>query len=97
MTRTRQQIRDEIEQAKNKIDALKEQILELRKEDAQLCDDEQWYTESEEEVVISRRPKKTKSVLVGFINWKEHFKDDGTGEVITIERRRAVRKNGEWI
>lgn len=96
MTRTRQQIREEIVQAKYQIQALKEQICELIREDALLCDDQQWFIEKEEEKVVNCRPKATVKALVGRVHYIENFKDQDTGKLVPVERSRIVRINGEW-
>lgn len=70
---------------------------ELQKKDILFCDDQQWFTEVEEEVILKRRPKVTETRLVGRKHWKEDFTDEGTGEIFTIERSRVVRVNGEWV
>lgn len=83
----------------DKIEELKRQNIELTKESLLLCDDKQWFTEKEEKHVVSKRPKKTETFLIGRIHWMETFKDedkpDGSGD-IEIERSQVVRVNGEW-
>lgn len=96
MTRTRQQIREEIEHAKDQIQVLRERICELNKENALLCDDEQWFIEKEEEEVVERRPKTTVKALVGRVHYIQNFKDQDTGELVPVELNRIVRINGEW-
>lgn len=78
----------------NKIAAINQEILELRRKDALLSDEIQWYKETTETV---GRGKNKKQQLVGRIHWKEDFKDDDTGQITTIERCRAVRIDGEWL
>jgi hypothetical protein len=68
----------------------------LKKENLLLCDETQRFEEAEEEVIISRRPKKTEKRLIGRIHWKEEFKDESNGQSIWIERSRVVRVNGVW-
>lgn len=46
--------------------------------------------------LISRRPKKTREVLVGRIHWIESFKDESTDEIRKIERSRVVYQDGVW-
>ena len=70
---------------------------ELQKKDILCCDDKQWFTEVEEDVILKRRPKITEKRLIGRKHWVEGFKDEGTGEVVTIERSEVVRVNGEWL
>lgn len=91
----------ELEKAKfKKIEQLKAEIIELRKEGLLLCDKEQWFTEKEEEVLICGRPKKYETKLIGKIHWMETFSDedypDGSHD-LTMERSQTVRINGEWI
>jgi hypothetical protein len=90
-----------LEKAKfDKINQLKAEIIELRKEDMLLCDKNQWFTEQEEEVLICGRPKKYETKLIGRIHWKETFKDedkpDGKGDIV-VERKQTVRVNGGWL
>jgi len=35
--------------------------------------------------------------LVGRIYYNQEFKDEDTGEIITIKRTDVVRVNGEWV
>ena len=42
----------------DKIEDLKKQNIELAKELCLLSDEKQWFTEKEEEHVVSKRPKK---------------------------------------
>ena len=82
-----------------KIEQLKTEIIEIRKEAMLLCDKKQWFTEQNEEVLICGRPKKYETKLIGRVHWMETFKDegkpDGSGD-IEIERKQTVRINGEW-
>ena len=80
-----------------KIEQLKKEIIELRKEDMLLCDKTQWFTEEEEEVLICGRPKKYETRLVGRIHFIEDFVDEDTNEVFQVERKQTVRVNGEWL
>lgn len=92
----REQLEMEIAAKKEQITKLKTEIIELRKETILLCDDKQWFTEEEEEHIIKKRPKIIEKFFVGKRHWKEDFKDEDTGEVVTIERCEVVRVNGEW-
>ena len=92
--RTRKDIRAEISAKIELIEQLEAEKKELILEDIQFSDEEQWYTEEEETHEVSKRPKK---FMVGRINWKEEFKDEGNPNYPTIiERTRVVRINGEW-
>lgn len=86
---------------KAQIQQLEKELIDLYKADCLLCDDKQWYTEEEEEHVISRRPKKVEKRLVGRIRWKELFYDDDypgdASKGVEIERHRPVKIDGEWI
>lgn len=93
--------RDKIHES---IKSINEQIKRLRKEkdgflisDMLLSDEDQWYEEKEVEDIISRRPKKTKKVLIGLVCWKEDWADEDTGEVVTINRNVRIREDGEWL
>lgn len=50
--------------------------------------------------MISKRPKKTETLLVGRIHWNEFFKNGGypddESKGVWIERSQVVRVNGEW-
>jgi predicted nucleic acid-binding Zn-ribbon protein len=94
---TRKQINELIEDKKQSIQSLRNEILELRKQELLMSDEQQQYYEEEREVVISKRPKKIEKQLHGLIKWKETFKDESTGESFEIERNMIVRINGEWI
>ncbi|MCG9911863.1 MAG: hypothetical protein MH137_11230 [Flavobacteriales bacterium] len=93
----RQKLEAKIEAKKAQIQKLKEEIIELRKETFLLSDKQQRFEEKEETHIVSRRPKKEETFLIGRIYWKEYFRDEDTGNVITIERNQIVRKNGEWL
>ena len=53
--------------------------------------------EKEEEVIISRRPKKTEMKLMGRIHWYEDMEDVDTGGKTKIERSQIVKINGKWL
>ncbi len=90
----RQVIHAKIASNAKKIHALHQKNIELSKEELLLSDKQQWYTETTE---THGKGKNKKEYLIGRINWKEDFKDEDTGEVVTIERSQVVRQNGEWI
>lgn len=96
MKRTRQDIRNEIQSKKDRIAQLEYELDLLRKENALFCDDEQWFTEEMETVIVQRRPKVEEKHLVGKIHWKETFTDMANDEPVTITRSRIVRIDGEW-
>lgn len=96
--------RDRLEAKAQKImaqmEALKTKYMEVQIQHALLCDKKQWFTEKEETIIISRRPKKTETRLIGRIHWREFFQDmdypDDKTKGVWIERSRAVRVNGVW-
>ena len=95
--RNRKEIRNEISTINHQIEELeaKRQLLIL--EDVQFSDDEQWYIEEEETHEVSKRPKKSETLLIGRIHWNMELKDeDKPNEPIIIERSKVVRINGEW-
>lgn len=94
--RSRADIENDIAGKEELIKQLESEIIELKKESMLLSDEHQRFTEKEEEVVISRRPKKTEKRLIGRIHWKQWFLDDDTGEKFCIDRSCVVRVNGEW-
>lgn len=84
----------------DKIEALRQQNIELYKELCLLSDKKQWFTEMEEECTVSVRPKKTETHLIGRIHWNEFFMDQGfpddESKGIWVLRQRIVRVDGEW-
>lgn len=93
---TRKEIQDKISANKVEINKLRAENSELIIQNLLLCDETQWYSEQEVDVIIRKRPKQSEKRLHGYIHWKEDFKDEDTEEVITIERCELVRVNGEW-
>ncbi len=93
----RERLEAKIESKKSQIEKLESEIIELTKETLLLSDEKQWFVEKEETRVISKRPKKEETLLVGRIYWKEDFGDEDTGDVVTVERSEVVRENGEWV
>ena len=85
----------------DKIEELKRQNIELTKQSFLLCDKNQWFTEENEERVVSKRPKKVETFLIGKIHWNEFFEDEAypKDEIkgVWIERSEIVRINGEWV
>lgn len=97
MSTKRQELKDKRDLIEKMIEDLQKQYKELYYESLLLSDETQRYIEEEVEVVISKRPKKTKMVLRGYIQWDEKFSDEDTGKVHVIQRHRIVRENGEWV
>lgn len=98
--RTREEIQNEIIQKEKLILTIKNEINDLRKEDLLLSDDEQRFEEkieSHPRYKYQRKDNFLDGKLVGRVYWKENFKDDDTGNIITIERNKIVRVNGEWL
>ena len=95
--RTRNQINKQIKVKEEKIKSLKEEITALERESLLLSDRNQWFIEKEEELIISKRPKKVVTKLIGRIYWNEAFVDEDTGEVVEIERSMKVRENNHWV
>lgn len=77
-----------------KIQLLQSRILELERKDCLFCDEKQWYKEGPETHGTGKR-KLTRNY--GRIYWNEDFKDDDTDQIITIERSRIVKVDGEWV
>lgn len=96
MDNRRLDINNEISQKWESIEKIKSEIVALKKEELLLCDDTQRFEEREEDVIISKRPKKTEKRLIGRIHWKEEFKDEDTNKSIFVERSQVVRINGVW-
>ena len=93
---TRKKIRGAISKKINQIKKLQAEISELKKQDVLISDKKQWFEEKEETHIVSMRPKKEVTILIGRIYWKEAFLDEDTGKEIWITRNQVVRKNGEW-
>ena len=89
----RERLEAKITAKKKQITQLHDEIIKLRIDSYALSDKEQWFTETKE---IVGRGKNKKEKLIGRINWKEDFKDEGSGEVITIERCQVVKIDGVW-
>ena len=102
--RKRIDIKNEYIAIEKAINELKEKQIELNKEHLLLSDEEQWYTESEEELpewIIPEGKKRSKRKmvkrLVGRIYWNEKFKDeDNPNESILITRNQAIKIDGIW-
>jgi sulfate adenylyltransferase subunit 1 (EFTu-like GTPase family) len=94
--RCRADINKEMNDKIELIEKTEAEIIELRKEYVLLCDEYQRFEEKEEEIIISRRPKKTVTRLIGRIYWKEEFKDEEDDTSIWIERNQVVRIDGVW-
>jgi len=90
---TRRQIKKRMAAIEAKHRDLKQEYRELVEKDMLLSDRTQQYYE--EEITFGRGKNKT-THLCGFITWKEDFIDEDTGNVITIERNKRVRIDGEW-
>lgn len=96
---TRQEIKAKMQENLDKIKAIEKENFELSTQDILLCDETQRFEEkieSHPKVKYQRKPHWLDGKLVGRIFWKEDFKDNDTGEVITIERQQVVRVDGEW-
>lgn len=96
ITRTRADIWQDIVLKKSQIKRLNSEIQELKTEDLLHSDDAQWFSETEEDVIVSRSPQQTEKQKVGRVNWNEIFMDEDTGKTVRVQRSRVVRVNGEW-
>ena len=96
-TVTRKQIEALIASKKQTIQQFKTDIIQLERQALLMSDEEQWFTE-ENEMVTEKDGRKKNRVerLIGRVHWNENFKDESTGEVITIERSQVVRVDGNW-
>lgn len=97
MSKTRKQIEAKIQKNKGLIAKLKQENNDLYYESLLISDNEQKYIEEEREVIVSKRPKVTKKVLFGMIQWIEDFVDEDNGEFISIERHKIVKQDGVWV
>ena len=96
----RERVNAEIEKNKEKIRDLNKQNLEIHKETLLLSDKKQWFTEeieSHPRAKWQRKDNELDGKLVGRIHWNQSFEDKGTGEIVTIERSRLVRVDGEFV
>lgn len=94
--RCRADIRKDISIKEKQIESLLLEIEQLNKEDILLSDDEQWFSEKEEEFVVSLRPKKVEKHLIGRVTRQEAITDDDSGEILMIDRSIIVRVDGVW-
>jgi hypothetical protein len=94
--RCRADIRNDISIKEKQIEDLLSEIEQLNKEDILLSDDEQWFSEKQEEFVVSQRPKKVEKHLIGRVTRQESISDEDTGEILMIDRSVIVRVDGVW-
>lgn len=94
---TRKQIQIKIKKKQDLIKAIEQDIKELFIKNILLCDEDYWYEEKEEEYFISKRPKVQGKRLVGRQCWKEDFIDEDTGEIVSIQKSRVYKVDGEWL
>jgi hypothetical protein len=94
---TRTEIKDRIKLRQRNIEILKGEITELWRLWYMTSDEKQWFEEKmETHKVKEGRKTVEKQFLIGRIHWMEDFRDEDTGDVITIARSRVVRVDGEW-
>ena len=93
----RAELRKQIQSNQEMIEKLRAENLKLQREDWMLSDETQWYEEKEILVTISKRPKVVEKQIRGFIKWNQEFKDEATGESISIERSQVVKINGKFV
>jgi len=97
----RQEIKDKIQVLEDSIKDLQNQILFLQRENAILCDGQQWYTEETEEHLVSikdgSKKKVKEKILIGRIKWNQNFVCSDAGDTVAVERSRIVRMHGEWV
>jgi len=92
----RYQIAKKIANKERQLKKIEIDILELKRQNCLLTDKNQQFIEENEEVLISGRPKKYETKLIGRVNWKQKF-EDGDGGFVTIDRSLVVRVNDEWV
>lgn len=94
----RERLHGKLREIENQIDALNDERLQVKRDLMLLCDDKQWFEEKMESFVRrSKRKKETIQHLIGRVYWNENFIDEDTGAVVTINRSRVVRQDGEWL
>lgn len=89
----RQKLREQIKAKREAIEMLRLEIIELRKQDYLLSDDERQYIETEE---IISRGKSECTALIGRIYWKQKFTDEEDNPSVVIDRQRIVKVDGKW-
>lgn len=94
MSKERKQLVKKMEGIKDRVRDLRNQYVLLNRQLLMLCDEHCQYVVKKE---TFGRGKNKKTALIGRLHWKEDFKDEDTGEVMTIERSQPVTNNGEWI
>ena len=95
--RTRYDIQNEITAKHHLLHQLQKEITKLELEDLLFSDEERWYKEKMEEVIISKRPKVVENKLIGRIHWYEPFIDEDTGNVVDVDRSRIIKCDGLFI
>ena len=93
----RYQIKNKINSKLAKIKKLESEIRLLKVQALQISDRRYKYTETYEDILISKKPAKSEKRLIGCVKWKEKFEDFDTGKIITIERNTTVRMNDEFF
>lgn len=93
----REKIYQKINDNNIKIAKIENDNVDLIRQSYLLTDSKQQYKQEMETRTISKRPKVTEEILVGRIYFKQEFTDEDTGNVIYVERSKAVMINGEWI
>lgn len=96
----RQQIHDKIRSNLAQIESLENENIELERQSLLLSDEYQRFEEKIESHPKTRGQKKRNYLdgkLVGRVYWKSTFLDEDTGEVLTFDRQRIVRVDGEWV
>ena len=69
----------------------------LIKDNYLFSDKKQWFIEKIESVSkINGKKNEKVDVLIGTVHWNQDHTDADTGQVISIERSKRVRINGEW-
>ena len=89
-------IAKKIRNRRDRIEKLKNQIVDLERSFMMTSNRNQTYVEQVEDVLTSGRPKVYEKKLVGRLNWKQRFKDEDTGQVIVIDRSTVVKVDGEF-
>lgn len=84
----RSEIIRKIENRLKRIETLKAQIEDLKRQNYLHSDRNMQFVEKEEQFLVSRRPKVYETKLVGRVNFKNRFDvgEDGKKEIIVIDR-----------
>ncbi len=92
----RENLKAQIARTRADIERLQQLEFDLCKKYLTLSDDKEWYAESVKKVRNHEDMRKYKTIYEGRYYWLQDFKDEGTGQMVQIERSRPIMQDGEW-